>query len=95
MNSTLKAIISAFPPLHRLLVGIRKKVVKDSVRSLQEFLVRTARDVKHPRFVKVGANDGLTGDPCGDAFLSGATWSGLLIEPVPFLARKLATVYSD
>jgi FkbM family methyltransferase len=95
VKSTLKAFISAFPPLYRLLVGIRQRLAKDPTRSLQEFLVRTSQEVKHPVFVKVGANDGLTGDPCGDAFLSQATWAGLLIEPVPFLVRKLEKIYSD
>jgi FkbM family methyltransferase len=49
----------------------------------------------NPSFVKVGANDGLTGDPCGDLFLRNNKWQGLLIEPVDYCAIKLRDIYSD
>jgi FkbM family methyltransferase len=45
--------------------------------------------------VKVGANDGITGDPCGDVFLANKRWRGLLIEPIPYCVGKLRKVYSD
>lgn len=48
-----------------------------------------------PIFVKVGANDGVTGDPFGDAFLKSDHWKGLLIEPVPYCAQRLAAIYAN
>jgi len=59
------------------------------------FLLQTTRSVAQPIFVKVGANDGITGDPCGRIFLDNKNWSGVLIEPVPYLARRLAENYCD
>ena len=64
-------------------------------RHLSLFLKQIARTVAQPRFVKVGANDGLTGDPCGDHFLTNTHWTGLLIEPVPHLADQLRLNYAD
>jgi hypothetical protein len=36
-----------------------------------------------PFFVKIGANDGITGDTSSDP-LSDTNWKGLIIEPVPY-----------
>ncbi|MFH2204082.1 MAG: FkbM family methyltransferase, partial [Elusimicrobiota bacterium] len=45
--------------------------------------------------VKVGANDGVTGDPCSDILLSGTRWKGLLIEPVPHIFDRLKANFPD
>ena len=44
--------------------------------------------------VQIGANDGSAGDPLADAF-SKTRWSGLLVEPVPYLCEMLAARYRD
>lgn len=62
---------------------------------LRQFLMHITRAVERPVFVKVGANDGVTGDPCGDLFLTHTNWTGLLIEPVPYLVEKLQRIYGD
>ncbi len=46
-----------------------------------------------PVFVKVGANDGISDDPCGNTFLRRDVWRGLLVEPVPYCLRKLRSIY--
>jgi FkbM family methyltransferase len=46
-------------------------------------------------FVKVGANDGITGDPCSDILLADPRWKGLLIEPVPYCFERLAANFAD
>jgi FkbM family methyltransferase len=48
-----------------------------------------------PSFIKIGANDGLTGDPCGDIFLRDKRWRGLLVEPVDYCVEKLKNTYAD
>lgn len=52
---------------------------------------------RHPKpvFVKVGANDGITGDPCSQILLDHQNWHGLLIEPVPSCAARLRANFSD
>jgi FkbM family methyltransferase len=44
--------------------------------------------------VQIGANDGVAGDPLVDAF-SKTRWSGLLVEPVPYLYETLVARYRD
>jgi FkbM family methyltransferase len=53
------------------------------------------RLVAKPVFVKVGANDGITGDPLSDVLLANAKWKGLLIEPVPYCFDRLQKVFHD
>jgi FkbM family methyltransferase len=53
------------------------------------------RHVRNPTFVKVGANDGVTGDPVSDILLADKRWKGLLIEPVPYCFERLKANFSD
>lgn len=46
-------------------------------------------------FVKVGANDGITADPCSDILIENKKWKGLLIEPHPEVINKLKFNFSD
>jgi len=59
------------------------------------YLERITDTVARAVFVKVGANDGVSGDPCGRLFLDQVNWSGVLIEPVPHLYQRLTQSYSD
>jgi FkbM family methyltransferase len=66
-------------------------------RNLQHFrraCVDAGERALAPFFVKVGANDGITGDPCSDLLLAGK-WKGLLVEPVPYCLARLAENFSD
>lgn len=78
---------------------IIRRLVRDKL-----FRLRTERFKEHIRrlsllpeaiFVKVGANDGITGDPCSDLLLKSNTWKGLLIEPVPYCCERLKRNFSD
>jgi FkbM family methyltransferase len=51
--------------------------------------------VAEPVFVKVGANDGVSGDPASEVLLAHEKWRGLLIEPVPFIFDRLRRNFSD
>lgn len=51
--------------------------------------------VADPFFVKVGAHDGVTGDPCSDLLLADTAWRGLLIEPVPICFARLSANFAD
>lgn len=44
------------------------------------------------RFVNIGANDGLAGDPLRE-FIVTRGWTGILVEPVPFVFQRLAAAY--
>lgn len=60
----------------------------------RQWLNNLSISVKEPTFVKVGANDGITCDPCSD-ILIGKKWKGLLIEPVPHCFKRLKTNFTD
>ena len=51
--------------------------------------------VTEPVFVKVGANDGVSDDPCSDILLNDKQWRGLLIEPVPYCFERLKGNFRD
>ena len=53
------------------------------------------RVLSAPVFVKIGANDGITGDPCSDILLANTNWKGLLIEPVPYCFDRLKANFQD
>jgi FkbM family methyltransferase len=44
--------------------------------------------------VQIGANDGIAGDPLVEGFRKNR-WSGLLVEPVPYLYEMLVARYGD
>ena len=76
----------------RQAIGSKKNLVLE--RALSAYLTFLhAKD--EPIFVKVGANDGITGDPCGDKLLAMKKWKGHLIEPIPYVFAKLLKVYGD
>ncbi len=65
------------------------------INSIPDILKLLGKTRPMPSFVKVGANDGITGDPCGGFFLRNENWKGLLIEPVDYCVEKLRETYSD
>ncbi len=46
-------------------------------------------------FVQIGSNDGKQADPLYQLSHSKSNWSGLLVEPLPFLFKKLKDNYPD
>jgi FkbM family methyltransferase len=95
MLQILKSFVKANPTARRLAIAVRS-VLRPTDSDLLQRLVRTAaRSIELPVFVKVGANDGITGDPFGDSLLKNAAWRGLLIEPVPYCVERLNLIYED
>jgi FkbM family methyltransferase len=77
--------------LYRLLWLLPERFRRtDSVRdALKAIAARRGRSV---RFVNIGANDGLAGDPLRE-FIITRGWTGILVEPVPFVFARLAIAY--
>jgi FkbM family methyltransferase len=61
----------------------------------RDYCFNLAKVFSEPVFVKVGANDGITGDPCSDILLAATNWKGLLIEPVPYCFDRLRANFQD
>jgi FkbM family methyltransferase len=64
-------------------------------RPLRAFCLKLSKVLAEPVFVKVGANDGITDDPCSDILLANTNWKGLLIEPVPSCFERLRANFPD
>lgn len=87
-----KAAIRSIPFLHDLLLPYSGQ---GRLARARQFCASLPQIVSEPVFVKVGANDGITGDPFSDILLANATWKGLLIEPVPYCFDRLRTTFHD
>ncbi len=59
------------------------------LRRFKQFLPYVPTVIQEPVLVKVGANDGIGGDPCPELLAADTKWKGLLIEPVPYLFKRL------
>jgi FkbM family methyltransferase len=60
--------------------------------AVREALKRAGACLGKVRFVNIGANDGLAGDPLRE-FIVTRGWEGILVEPVPFVFDRLARAY--
>jgi FkbM family methyltransferase len=65
----------------------------DPVAPVLSAFART-RDCRPVRFIQVGANDGTTGDPLRE-LSERYRWSGVLVEPVPYVFARLRDARAD
>ncbi len=47
------------------------------------------------QIVQIGSNDGKTGDPLYELFQKNPLWTGLFVEPIPYLFERLQANYTD
>tara|TARA_A100001388_G_C28766186_1_gene500841 strand:+ start:280 stop:867 length:588 start_codon:yes stop_codon:yes gene_type:complete len=71
------------------------KITQLKFRLYLKYYLRLSCLLREKVFCKVGANDGLTFDPCGKLLLNIKGWKGHLIEPIPFLYKRLLDNYKD
>ena len=102
LSQRLRTAVKARPRLYAMLLpcvrAIRHASRGEAARNLEKFReacksIPTMTDA--PFFVKVGANDGVTGDPCSDLLLGPGNWKGLLVEPVPYCLARLEANFPD
>lgn len=72
-----------------------KATPEKQLRLFQKLCKRIPQFIPNPVFVKVGANDGITGDPISYLLLNSPQWNGLLIEPVPYCFERLKENFGD
>ena len=81
----MKAAVKSRPFLYNVLRSVMVPFgPRREMDRLRSYCAQRPRWIREPVFVKVGANDGVTGDPVSDILLSNPKWKGLLIEPVPY-----------
>jgi FkbM family methyltransferase len=61
----------------------------------RDYCLNLPKVVSEPVFVKIGACDGITDDPCSDILLANTNWRGLLIEPAPYCFDRLRANFQD
>ncbi len=59
------------------------QIIKDRAISTNDFF-----------FIQIGSNDGQTGDPI-HSYIMKYHWKGILIEPIPFLFKRLKKTYEN
>jgi FkbM family methyltransferase len=74
---------------------LRERAKEGAMQLFRSYCERLPELVLAPVFVKVGANDGVTGDPCSDLLLAHPNWAGLLVEPVPHYGSRLRANFND
>lgn len=92
MRGALLPAVTAGRRLRSALVRACKDE-RGQTRRFRRCLARITKSVPEPYFVKVGAHDGMTGDPCADLLRD--RWHGMLVEPVPYLFERLRANYPD
>ncbi len=66
--------------------------IKNENQIGHEFLLKKFPTLKNLFFIQIGSNDGKTLDPLHD-YIKSYSWKGVLIEPVPYLFKKLLKTY--
>lgn len=87
-----KRVIQSIPGGRVAVHGVREVTKRYWQLRLRRACQRLSR-TSNPVFVKVGANDGITGDPF--AGLLDERWRGLLVEPVPYCFERLQKNFAD
>lgn len=85
----IRSVISYVPGARRFAAFLRNRQIAE----VQD-LVRKTFASKAVRFVQVGSNDGMHNDPIYAMSSSSDLWSGILIEPVPYLIERLKMNYN-
>jgi len=86
-----RAFLACANLIRRARVALRRR----EIDRFRRHCLNWSKLVPEAVFVVVGANDGVTGDPCLDILLANPIWKGLLIEPVPHCFERLRRRFSD
>lgn len=104
LSTSVRAAVKRIPVLYRAARMARAVVAsvleqapvgKHELIRFRRYCVSVSKYVSDPVFIKVGANDGVTGDPCSDILLAEGCWRGVLVEPVPYCYERLRANFSD
>lgn len=70
----------------------KKRYLPKKIRGFDNILENLSKSESTVKFVQVGSNDGVSGDPLYQ-YINTYNWNGVLIEPIPFLFEKLKANY--
>lgn len=79
---------------HPALAGVRR--FRAQIKARGPKLMRIlARRYPEMTFVQIGSNDGRKHDPIHATVMTQAGWRGVLVEPVPYVFKRLQATYAD
>jgi FkbM family methyltransferase len=83
----------------RLLNALNSRLLQQARKREQgrfrDYCLGLPKLISEPVFVKIGAYDGITDDPCSKFLLGNPRWRGMLIEPVPYCFERLKANFQD
>lgn len=90
LRQRLRAEVAAYPPLWRFYRGLRNRLLYEYPEPgpIHRVLRELAGEGGEVRFVQVGSNDAVFGDPIME-FVLACGWRGVLVEPVPYVFERL------
>lgn len=94
LKTKLKKIPGLAATYHAAKVPLRK-LKRERDLGVRRYCRLLPELVAEPVFVKIGANDGITGDPISDILIAEEKWKGLLIEPAPPCFQRLTENFRD
>lgn len=95
MLEKLKSLIGKNPTLRRWSLTARHRLLPTVMDQCATELSKRTRSITDPVFVKIGGNDRLDNGPFADVILGNEKWTGVLIEPNPFLFEILKATHEE
>lgn len=94
MRMNLRSLIPEYMSLNGAVYRLaRRLLVWWTGRWKFDILHVYADHKKHVRFIQIGSNNGIHGDPIC-TYIKQGQWKGILVEPVPYLFEQLKFNYS-
>lgn len=94
MKNLIKKLVPANSKIYKLMVNMYHYRFWHPREWPNDVLVDYANYKTNVNFIQVGSNNGITADPI-TRFISNKNWTGLLVEPVPYLFDELKKNYKD
>jgi FkbM family methyltransferase len=84
-------LLKRLPPAFDVAARVRRMVLRDPIhRRVRQFSLLHSE----VRFLQIGSNDGMSGDPIREFVVQNKTWRGAFVEPVPQIFSKLRRNYA-
>jgi len=83
--------LKSYPLLHDFL----REIYCIFFPGIRATICKTFKNNRQIVFLKIGANDGVSADPLAEILLCDSRYRGVLVEPLPHLAKQLKQSYAD
>ena len=95
MKQWFKESLREFPTVFSVLRTVYRFLFPSSEKLMAKQIMKTLGEKPSVFFVQVGAGDGVQGDLIHSLIDNNEHWSGVFIEPVEFVYRRLKQNYKD